>query len=129
MPLQHLRFGQTPKQSHRVRRRIRHDERVQVNNGIAEPGLDILNRLVKLDLGVSCSDVADTFRVHEDHMLFSVDEQPENKVGVEITRFEEADAPPFAQVAKQVKFLASKESAIVLMEGFEVFHELTFASV
>ena len=51
------------------------------------------------------------------------------KSGMEVSGLEETHAAPLAEVAKQVEFLVCEETAIVIVEDFQIFDELTFAFV
>ena len=110
MPLLHLVLVHVPQKPHRGGRRIRYDERLQEHLGIAKTLLDLLDRLVKLDLGIARPKVSDAFWIHENDMLLPVREQPEDEVGVEVAGLEKADASPLAQVAQQVELPGLEES-------------------
>ena len=89
---------------------------MQVDVRVPEPGFDIFNRLKELHLRVGWTDVPYPFRVHEDDVLFTTDEEPENKVRMKIACLEEAYTAPLAQVAEQVDFLFDKEADIVCVK-------------
>ena len=89
---------------------------MQVEVCVPEPGFDIFNRLKEFHLRVGWTDVPYPFRVHENEVLFTTDEEPENKVRMKIACLEEPYTAPFAQVAEQVDFRSDKEADIVCVE-------------
>src|SRR6266446_4973636 len=100
VPLLHLGLLHVPERLHRVRRRVRDNERLQVHAGIAEALLDLLDGLVELDLGIRRSKVPDTLGIDKDDMLFSPSQKPEDEIGVEVAGLEETHAAALAQVAE-----------------------------
>ena len=96
-----------------MRWRVRDDEGLQAHIGVAEALLDLLDRLVELNLGIGRPEVPDALGVHEDDMLLAAREQPQDEVGVEVAGLEEADAAALAQVAEQVKLLGLEEVGVV----------------
>ena len=129
MPPLHLYLFHVPELFHRGGRGVRDDEGLQANTRIAKSLLDFLDGLVELYLGIVRTDVPDAFGGHEDDMLLSVREQPENKVGVEIACLEEANAAALAQIAEQVELSFLEEIGASVVECLEIFHELPLALV
>ena len=66
---------------------------------ICHPLLDLLDRFIKLHFGISCSDVSYAFRVYKDNVLAVLCQQPNYKIGMEVTCFEESHATSFAEIA------------------------------
>lgn len=96
---------------------------------IAEAFFDILDRRIELHFRIGNADLPDAFRVHEDDVLDVTDEQPEDKVGVEVASFKKANAFSFAQVSQQIKFLAFEEASVIVVEVFQVFDKCLLATV
>ena len=71
---------------------------MQTHGRIAQTLFNLLDALTKLDLWIARTEVPDSFGVHEDDLLLTVCEQPENKVGVKVSSFEEAQAAAPAEI-------------------------------
>ena len=96
IPLLHLLLVHVPHHPHRGGWRVGNDKGLQLYSRVAETLLDLLDRLVKLNLWIIRRDVPDAFRVNEDYVLVIARDQPQNEVGMKVPRLEEADAASFA---------------------------------
>ena len=84
-----------------MRRCIRDDEAAERHRRITEAALDILDGLIKLDLRIVESEIADALGVDECDELTIADDQPQDEVGMEIARFKKADPTALAEVSEQ----------------------------
>src|SRR5262249_33649786 len=105
------------------------NEGLQTHVGIAEALLDLLDRLVELDLRVCGTEVPDALGVHEHDVLLAVREQPEDEVGMKVAGLEEAHPTALAQVAEQIELLVLEEVGMAVVEGFQILDEQALALV
>src|SRR5690606_32069202 len=96
---------------------------------MAEPPLDLLDGLVKSDLGIIRRYAADALRIDKDDLLALALVLPDDEIRVEVAGFEEADATALAQIAQQVKFSLGKVAGVGLVERLQILDELSLALV
>src|SRR5271166_191061 len=97
---------------------IGHDERRQRDQRIAKTDFQFFDRFMERNLGVrSALQVAYPLRIDERDVLALPDEQPQNKVRMEIASLKKAYAATATEIPEQVHLPFSEEGFVGIVEA------------
>src|SRR2546423_1588863 len=97
--------------------------------GIAETALNFLDRVMKLNLRVSKSEITNPFRIYEHNVLIATCDEPQDEVRMEIARLEETDAAALAQIAQQIELSHLEIAGVTVMESLEILDKLALSLI
>src|SRR6056297_1884181 len=109
----------------------RQNKTVENDIRVGKSAFDIFDALVELHLLTRWAFVEQPVRLNEGDILFAINNHPQNKVGMEITRFKKAHAFSATQVPEQKEFCPVLLKLLRIGFGpiFKIRHKLKFTFV